>query len=176
MEGDDGAEGFSRERVIQDSTDPREAKVFRAHAAPQGTCENLIEQKDGDSPVETIVTGLWVRSRSTTVDGLRKFISEDNHEAVKVGDLHRETMSKKVVKPKFTSPGAVIEEGADEVILRSHEEGVLRTFIDTSFVGDHRWERPLADADWHAFSQAIFQGVEESGRPCITTARTCTKR
>ena len=51
--------------VIQVSVDPREAKVFRAHAAPQGLCDNLInslkfltnQQKDGDSPVESIVTG-----------------------------------------------------------------------------------------------------------------------
>ena len=68
------------------------------------------------------------------MDGLRKFIAEDNHEAVKVGYLHRETRSKKVVKLKFTAdfPGAVIGEGADELTLRAHEEGVLRTFIDTS--------------------------------------------
>ena len=71
--------------AVQDSTDPREATVFRAHAAPQGTCEqlnnalNLLtnQQKDGDSPVGKIVTGLWERSRSRTMDGLRKCISED---------------------------------------------------------------------------------------------------
>ena len=45
--------------VIEDSTDHREAEVFRAHAAAQGTCDNLInalklltnQQKNGDSPV-----------------------------------------------------------------------------------------------------------------------------
>ena len=77
------------------------------------------------------------------MDGLRKIIAEDNHEAVKVGDLHREARSKKVVE--YTS--------------RAHE-GVLRTFTDTSIVGDQRWEPPPVDADWHAFCQAIFQGVE----------------
>ena len=45
-------------------------------------------------------------------------------------------MSKKVVKPMFTSPGAVIKVGADELTFRAHEEGVLRTFVDTSNVGD----------------------------------------
>ena len=51
------------------------------------------------------------------MDGLGKFIAVDNHEAVKVRDLHRETRSKKVAKPKFTSdfPGTVIREGADEL-------------------------------------------------------------
>ena len=84
--------------VTQDSTDPREATVVRAHAALEGTCENVSnamklltnQQKDGDSPVGTTVTGLRARRRSRIMDGLRKFISEDNHEAVTVGDLHQE--------------------------------------------------------------------------------------
>ena len=37
------------------------------------------------------------------MDGPKKFIAVDNHEAVKVGDLHRETKSKNVGKPKFTT-------------------------------------------------------------------------
>ena len=43
--------------------------------------------------------------------------------------------------PKFTTdfPGAVIREGADELTLRVHEESALRTFMDTSTVGDQRW-------------------------------------
>ena len=32
----------NRVSVIQDSTNPSEAKVFRAHAPPQGPCENLM--------------------------------------------------------------------------------------------------------------------------------------
>ena len=52
--------------VIQASADPHEAKAFRAHAASQGLCHNLInslklltnQQKDGDGPVESVVTGL----------------------------------------------------------------------------------------------------------------------
>ena len=60
-----------------------------------------------------------------------------HYDAVKVGGLHRETRSKKVVKPKFTTdfPGIVIPEGVDELTLQAHEEGVLRTLIDTSIVG-----------------------------------------
>ena len=57
--------------VLHNSTDHREAKVFRAHAAPQGICDNLInalrlltnQQKDGDSPVGTIVAGLLEKSQ-----------------------------------------------------------------------------------------------------------------
>ena len=47
----------------KDSMDSREARVFRAHAAPQGICDNLIhalklladQQKDGDSSVKMVV-------------------------------------------------------------------------------------------------------------------------
>ena len=85
---------------MQDSTDHRETKDFRAHAAPTGKLLTN-QRKDGDSPVGTIVTGLLERSRSRIMDGVRKFIAEGNHEAVTVGDLHRETRSKKMVKPKF---------------------------------------------------------------------------
>ena len=64
--------------------------------APQGMCDNLINslmllanhQKDGDCPDENIATGLLEKSRRGIVDGLRKFIAVDNHEAVKVGGLH----------------------------------------------------------------------------------------
>ena len=65
-------------------------KLVRSQAAPQGMCDNLIDslkllttqQKDGDSLVEDIVTGLWEKSRKGIMDGLRKFIEVDNHEAV----------------------------------------------------------------------------------------------
>ena len=65
--GHDDWRAPNRVLVIRDSVDPREAKVFRAHAAPQGMCVNLInslklltnQQKDGDSPVEKIVAGFW---------------------------------------------------------------------------------------------------------------------
>ena len=133
-------------------------------------CDNLVNslklftnpQNYGDSPVGKIVAGVLEKSRSSTKDGIRKFIAVDNYDAVKVGDMHQETKSKKVVKPKFTTdfPGAVIREGAGKLTLRAHEEGVLRTFIDPSNVEDQRWEPPLFDADWHAFCQTIFQGVD----------------
>ena len=88
-------EAPNRVLVIQDSADPREANVFLSHAAPQGICHNLInslklltnQQKDGDSPVEHIVTGLLEKSRRGIMEGLRKFIAVGSHEAVKVGGL-----------------------------------------------------------------------------------------
>ena len=81
----DCATGSKQGLVIQDSADLREANVFRAHAAPQGMCDNLInalklltiQQKDGDSPVGKIVTGLLEKSRQGIMDGFRKFIEVD---------------------------------------------------------------------------------------------------
>ena len=79
---------------------------------PQGVCDNLInalklltnQQKDGDSPVGQMVTGLLERSRSGMMGGLRKCSAVDNHEAVKVGDQHRETKpKKKVARPRFAT-------------------------------------------------------------------------
>ena len=73
----------------------------------------------------------------------------DNHDAVKVRDLHRETKTKKVVRPKLTTdfPGGVIREVASDLTLRAHEQSELRTFIDTSNVGNKRWEPPTVDAN-----------------------------
>ena len=80
--------------VIQDSTDCREAKVCRAHASPQGVCDDLInalkllanKHKVGVSPIKMVVLGTQERSRLKIMDGLRQFIVVDSHEAVKVGD------------------------------------------------------------------------------------------
>ena len=58
-------------------TNANEAKVFKAHAAPLELCDNLInalkllaiQQKDGDSPIHSIGTGLHERSRRGIMDG-----------------------------------------------------------------------------------------------------------
>ena len=89
--------------VIQYSTDHRGAKVFRAHLAPQGMCDNLTsalkllsnQQKDGDSPVRMIVPGLQGSSRRRIMDGLKLFMAVDSSAAVKIGNLQKETRSKK---------------------------------------------------------------------------------
>ena len=62
-------EGANRILVVQMGVNANEAKVFKAHAARQGLCENLInaikllanQQKDGDSPIQSIVKGLHER-------------------------------------------------------------------------------------------------------------------
>ena len=68
--------------MVQLGVNANEAKVFKAHAAPLGLCDNLIkllanQQKDGDSPIQSIVIGLHVRSRRGIMNGLRRFIQAD---------------------------------------------------------------------------------------------------
>ena len=87
----------NRIQVVQLGTNASEAEVFKAHLAPQGSCQNLInalkllanQQKDGDSPIQSIVTGLQERTRTGIMDGQRSFIEIDNHKAVDVGHLRR---------------------------------------------------------------------------------------
>ena len=76
----------------------RDAKVWRAHAGPQGRCDNLINalmllpnrQKDGGGPVKMVVPGLLEKSRLRMMDGLRKFVPVDTHAPGKIG-IWRET-------------------------------------------------------------------------------------
>ena len=120
------------------------------------------QQKDGDSAVRMIVQGLLEKNRRKRMDRCRLLNAVDNHAAVKIGSLEKGARSKNVVKPRFATdfPGAVIPEGVDDVRLRADEEGVLRTFINTTNVGNKRWSAPLVDEDWHALCQAMFHGVE----------------
>ena len=149
-------------------------KCFRAH----GMCDNLINalkllanlQIDGDGPVKMVVQGLQERSRPRLMDGLRKFIMVENHEAVKVGEPDKNMESRKVVKPKFTTDflEAVVREGSDELTLRADGEGALRTFIDTTNVGDKRdgshrsWMRTRTPSA-RPFSKG---SRDHNGRPC----------
>ena len=70
------------------------AMVFKAQAVPQSLCENLIntlkllanQQKDGDSPVQSIVAKLCERSRKGILEGLTNFTEFDNRSALKVSE------------------------------------------------------------------------------------------
>ena len=151
-------------------TNGNEAKVFKAHAAPFGLCDNLInalkllanQQKDGDSPIRSIVTGVHHRNRRGIMDGLRRFIEADNPGAVDVGDLRRGTKLLLDKKTKFSeaSPEAAIRDGADELTLRADEVGTLKAFINIDHIEYDRWGPPLVDADQHAYCQAIYKGIE----------------
>ena len=86
----------------------------------------------------------------------------DNRSAVDVGGLCRGTKSIRVKKPQFSEafPQAIIREGADELTLRAEEVGSVRAFIDTKHIELERWGPPQVDADWRAFCQVIYNGIE----------------
>ena len=164
--------------MIQLSTNANEAKVYRARAAPLVLCENSVnalellanQQKDGDSPIESIVTGLHEKSRKGIMDGLKNFIGVDKRSAVEVRGLRRRTRSLRVRKPQFSVafPEAAIREGADELTLRAEEVGSLRTFIDTTHIELGRWG-PSAGGGGLArilSSQSPKESKDKSGKRC----------
>ena len=87
-----------------------------------------------------LVEDLQDRSKLKMMGALRRFITVDRHESVKIGDLEKALGSRSVVKPKFTSdfPERVVREGGDELALRREEEGMLRFFIDNTKASGER--------------------------------------
>ena len=70
----------NRVLVLQDDKNSRNVEVFRAHAAPQGMRDNLInalkrltnKELGGDSAVKMVVPGLLEKSRHRTMDGAQE--------------------------------------------------------------------------------------------------------
>ena len=71
--------------VVQTGVSASMAKVFKAHAVPQGLCENLINALKLLAN-QRIVTGLC-GSRKAIVEGLRNFFEIDNHCALDINNL-----------------------------------------------------------------------------------------
>ena len=64
-----------------------------------------------------------------------RFIMVDSHEAVRIGDLEKNSMAIKVVSPDPTercSQTRRLREGVDDGTLRRGEDGMLRICIDTT--------------------------------------------
>ena len=105
--------------VVQTGDSIGQAKVFKAHAVPQGLCANLVnslkllahQQEDGDGLSQNIVKDQGQESRKGLTDGLREFIMVDNERALDVGALRRGTGTFQVRKPK-------VPEGSSEVTVR----------------------------------------------------------
>ena len=139
--------------MVQLGANANEAKVFKAHAAPQGLCEILIitirvlanQQTDGDSPIQSIATGLHERSGKGIMDGLRSFIEIDTHSAVDDVNLHRGMKPFSVQKPNFSEgyPEAAIREGADDSTLRAEDVKTLNACINIDHNEENIWGPPL---------------------------------
>ena len=71
-----------------------------------------------------VVQGLQEKSRLKIMDALRRFIMVDNHEA-RVCDSEKNMVSRKVVKPMFTTDFPAVVGRTDELTLRAEEEGML---------------------------------------------------
>ena len=70
-----------------------------------------------------------------------KCIEVEYQKAVRIGDLERHKEVLKVVTAHFNKamfPNAYVREEVGEVALRAGEAGMLRAFIDTTTVADHR--------------------------------------
>ena len=89
----------NRLSVVQTGDRIEQAKVFQAHAAPQGLCANLVnaikllanQQEDGDGLFLNIVKNLGKESRKGLTKGLHEFSKVYNKRALDVGSLSRNT-------------------------------------------------------------------------------------
>ena len=131
--------------VVQLGTSATEAKEFKAHAVPEGLCDDLInalkrlgnQQTDGDCPMQNTVTGLQERSRERVRNGLRSFIELDNHGALDVGHLRQCLRPFTVKKTKLSEDHPeVLREGADDLTLRVEEVDILQACINVDHMGE----------------------------------------
>ena len=126
---------------MQTGESVEQAKVFKAHAVPQGWCANLInalkllanQQEDGDGLLQNVVANFGKGRRKGLTDSLRDFIKVDNDRALDFGELHRGTGTFKVRKPKVPS-----RESLDELTLRAEEVNTLKALIDVKHIEPER--------------------------------------
>ena len=138
--------------MVQTGEKVNQAKVFRAHAVPQGFCGNLInalkllanQQEDGDGLIQNIVTNLCEGSRKGLTEGLREFIQVDNHRALEVGHLSEGLGTFTVRRPKGSEgyPEVTVRESPDELTLRAEEVGTWKSYINVDHIAKERWGPP----------------------------------
>ena len=156
--------------VVQTGERVEQAKVFKAHAVPQGLCENLVnalkllanQQEDGDGLLQNIVQNLGKESRKGLTNGLHEFIEVDNERAHDVGSLSQDTGTFKVRKPKAPEgcPEVIVRENSDALTLRAEEVGTSKALVNVDHIEQERWGPHLGDADWYALCQALYKGIE----------------
>ena len=138
--------------AVQTGESVDQAKVFKAYAAPQGPCGNLInaltlqasQQEDEDGFVQNIVTNLCDVSMKGVTEGLRNFTQVDNHRALEVGQLREGLRSIKVRRPKGEEgyPEVPVRESPDELALRAEETGTWKSCINVDHTAKERWGPP----------------------------------
>ena len=58
----------------------------------------------------------------------------------------------------------IVRENPDELTLKPEEVVTSKAFKDVKHIEPERWGPPLVDADWHAFCQALYKGIEGENR------------
>ena len=102
-------------------------------------------------------TRTWIQPSNIDTEGEWKFVKKKkSKKGVGAPDRSRSTSSSSV----RLSSDAAIREGAYELRLRADEVGTLRAFNNLEQIEFERWRPSLVDADWHAFCQAIYKGIE----------------
>ena len=54
----------------------------------------------------------------------------------------------------------IVRESRDELTLRAEEVDTSKALINVNHVEPERWSLPKVDADWYAFCQALYKGIE----------------
>ena len=64
----------------------------------------------------------------------------------------------------------IVRESPDELTLKPEEVRTSKALTNVDHNEQERWGPPLVDADWYAFCQALYKGIEgddwEGGR-CV---------
>ena len=134
-------------------------RFLRAHAVPQGLCENLInavkllanQQKDGDSPIQNIIMGLKETRKERSTNGLRSFIASVNYSAVEVCHARIGQRRFKVVRPKVNGDcSVVLREGAGDLTLRAEDFDTLKACINVDHIVNFLGGAPLGSegSEW----------------------------
>ena len=149
-------------RLVAASTDDREASVFRAHAAPRATCENLTNAREApDKSAEG-----W---RQSSWDNCHRFVGEkpqqDHGRAQELHLRKQGTCTGKQGQGKWQSQSPRPQELLSEKVRMNFFYEHVRKVCCAPSLTHRTWETkggglPLVDADWHAFCQATFHGVE----------------
>ena len=85
----------------------------------------------------------------------------DNRRALEVGHLSESLGNSKKRRPKGSEgyPEVTVSESADELTFVAEEVGTWKPYIHVDHTAKERCPL-LVDADWHAFCQALYRGIE----------------
>ena len=153
---------------MQTGESVEQANVFKAHAIPQGLCENLInalkllanQQEDGEGLIHSMVD--QSRQRKQERSHGRPAGLHQGGQSSRFGELHRGTGTFQVRKPKVSEggPDVTIRESPVELTLRAEEVNTWKAYIDVNHISPQRWGPPVVDADWYAFCQVLHKCTE----------------